>query len=358
MKIFFRVDSSAMIGSGHLFRCLTLAQELRNSGHIVRFLTKDMPTGLHRLIGENGFALSLLPPPKFTEKPFFHENYSEWLGVEQEVDAHDTLSAFEGLTPDWLIVDHYGVDLKWEKIVKPHVRRLMVIDDLANRQHCCDLIVDQNFSEMQNRYKNLVNDSAYFAMGPHFAMINSEYRKLRSTKKRDGAVNRILVFLGGSDPHNVTETVLDLLLEPAFSAINLDLVIGLNHKKFSQISLKARERPLTTVYSNLPNLAELMLTADLAIGGGGVTTWERICMCLPSIVVILSENQKFSCEALASSGYIISAGPSALIKPQELRGLIEKCVNSPELMTSISNRAAHLVDGRGTLRITELLEKL
>ncbi len=133
-------------------------------------------------------------------------DYAAWLGVPQAQDASESIEAIQGALVDWLIMDHYALDAEWERRLRPHVERLMVIDDLANRSHDCDLLLDQNLvPENHARYRNLVPSTCRLLLGPRYALLGPEYRVWRrSLRPREGQVGRVLVFLGGSDPENVS----------------------------------------------------------------------------------------------------------------------------------------------------------
>ena len=147
MNIAFRVDASCIIGSGHVMRCLVLAEKLRSNGHHVSFVCRAYPGNLIDLIKNNGFTVYELI---FSECESYinqklSDDYSQWLWLTQEHDAVDTLTQLEGIQIDWIIVDHYSLDVVWEKRLTSRVENIMIIDDLANRQHDCKLLLDQNF---------------------------------------------------------------------------------------------------------------------------------------------------------------------------------------------------------------------
>ena len=139
--IAFRVDSSTQIASGHLMRCLTLAEKLNCKEKII-FISRDLPGNISNLILKKGFKLTLL---NNEDLDVSLKGYEKWLTVRQEQDAKETIEAIKNLNLELLIVDSYAIDVKWEKMLRPSVKKIMVIDDLANRKHDCDILLDQNF---------------------------------------------------------------------------------------------------------------------------------------------------------------------------------------------------------------------
>lgn len=187
MRVLIRTDASVEIGSGHLMRCLTLADQLRSEDSAVAFACRDLPGGLFDLLQTHGYRYARLP------------SATPGSNAQQD-DAEATLEAAEKLFPDgldWLVVDHYGLDATWERMLRPHVRKLMVIDDLANRPHDCDLLLDQNYyRDLDRRYHGLVPEQCITLLGPTYVLLRPEFADARQQLRlRDGSVRRILVFL-------------------------------------------------------------------------------------------------------------------------------------------------------------------
>ena len=280
-------------------RCLTLAEDLRERGVATRFVCRAHPGHLIEWLRQRGMAVHAMPEPAESRGMSAPENHSDWLGVTQTEDADQTIQALRGEHPEWLIVDHYGLGSAWERRLRGHAGKLMVIDDLANRPHDCDLLLDQNYSTgSAGRYRELVPEMAALALGPRYALLRPEYLQHRLVlRERDGRVRRVLIFFGGSDSYNMTGMALAALSGAEFDRLEVDVVIGPNNVHRARLERAIAERPLTTAYGHRPHLADLMAQADLAIGAGGTTTWERLCLGLPSLVVSIAENQEPTCEA-------------------------------------------------------------
>ncbi len=313
MRVVFRVDASTKMGSGHVMRCLTLAEELEKNGSDVSFISRAHEGNLNHLILKKGFQIHELQnsiSTKLNKKSIKGDNYDRWLGATEDKDAQETIKAIGIDKPDWLIVDHYALSEKWEKTVRPTVKNIMVIDDLANRSHDCDMLLDQNwFENMDTRYACFVPANCTQLLGPGYALLRQEFTEARkSLKQRNGKVNRIFVFFGGSDPHNLTGMALRALSEPELTHLEVDVVIGENNNHRDKIQKLAELRDLTHLHIQVDNMASIMKKADLAIGSGGSTTWERMCLNLESHVIISAENQKDVNEHLNNNNYISLIG--------------------------------------------------
>lgn len=358
MHIIFRVDSGVHIGSGHLMRCLTLANELRQCGAKISFVSREHQGHLiRRLLQENHVVHKLQLP---SCEVLSLSGYEAWLGVTPEQDALDTIAALDEQHFDWLIVDHYGLDHVWESKLRNHVDKLMVIDDLANRNHDCDLLLDQNYFgiKTEGRYQGLVSTSTRFLLGPQFALLQPEYAQLRIVSiPSDGQVRRVLVFFGNADKDDQTSHVLRALSDPELSHLLIDVVVGSNHPHSKELEEQFGMRGNITFYHDLPTLAELMLQCDLFIGAGGSTTWERMCLGRPSLVVSLAENQDLGAQALSGNGYQTLLKMNHLTINDWKKALFE-LIQAPEVLMNLSRKADLLVDGLGCKRVClEMLGK-
>lgn len=379
MDIVIRVDASARIGMGHLARCRTLAAALRSQGAAVHIICRAHVGHQIEALRAEGFTVSALaaPPVQATADG----DYAGWLGVTQARDAAETVAALSihppvianskqstskhqqptpNARPDWLIVDHYGLGADWERTLRPWVQCILAIDDLANRCHDCDLLLDQNLHPAGvTRYRGLLPDDARALLGPTYALLRPEYAQYRQTlRPRGGEVLRILVFFGGTDPQNLSGFTLTALSDPALAHFQVDLVVGANNPRREALAAQAADRPGTRVHGPRPHLADLMAAADLAIGAGGTTTWERCCLGLPSLVVSLADNQRQICEALASRGLIGYLREQGALCPNSLQDAILSLAADQRRRSAMSDAGARLVDGQGAARVVLALHGL
>ncbi len=324
MKVAIRVDSSAIIGSGHLMRCLTLAERMRREkGAEVHFISRDLDGNFHGKIKDSGFALHVLPRHPLDNSL---KGYTVWLTVPQAVDAMETKDILRGLGKvDCLLVDSYALDIQWEREMRPFADKIFVIDDLANRTHDCDTLLDQNFYlEMENRYTGLVPKSCKLLLGPQHALLREEFYEARKhLKKRDGNLRNILVFYGGSDLTNETIKALHALrtFHETQAKVTVDVIVGASNPHQGEIKAYCNAPDTCgwmTYHFQVDNIADYMARADLMLGAGGSTTWERCFLELPSIVTSIAENQEKTSKDCATAGYITYLGKTEDVTEEQL----------------------------------------
>lgn len=359
MNIAFRADSSIQIGSGHLMRCLTLADCLKERGAQVTFICRELPGNLIELVEGTGYPVYRLKLPTEQSEFELKSTHSTWLGVPWQSDADEVLDGLSKFPwQDWLIVDHYALDHRWEETLRPHVGKIMVIDDLADRPHDCNLLLDQNlYDRMEQRYDGLVPSECRLLLGPRHALLRSEFIEARRTlRKRDGRVRRILVFFGGSDASNETEKALTAIQKTGLKGIVADIIVGMSNPHNKRIKMLCAGLPWTSFHSQVNNMAELMVAADLAIGAGGSTTWERCALALPAIVIAVAHNQVAIAEAAELAGVISYLGIAPQVCEDMLQKEITRFANSDELMLGMSQKATLLVDGEGIRHVVRQME--
>lgn len=360
MNIVFRTDASLQTGTGHVIRCLTLARALREAGGSCRFICREHEGNLIARILEEKFEVSKLNNTDHT--PMAHvgivsdQDYESWLGASWQVDATQTIKAIGNEKVDVLVVDHYGIDQRWEGALRPYVSKIMVVDDLANRHHDCDVLLDQNLvGNFQSRYDSLVPSRCIRLLGPEFALLQPEYSKLRSVAApRTGPVKRILIFFGGADRANLTRLSISAFLKLDLSDIELDVVVSSDSPQASQILHYASLHPNIHIHHSLPTLAHLMLKADLAIGAAGSTSWERCCLGLPSIVVALAANQKPVAEELQRRELALCPGDRSKITELNLIDALVSVMEWPSL-EQWSRKCHDVTDGSGTTKVSAVL---
>ena len=361
MRIVFRVDASVQIGTGHVFRCLTIANELSRQGHECLFVCRQHQGHLGDLIVNQGHGLTLLPFSLNHASQYKNTRSFQrllWLGASWAEDARQTLDAIASTKTDWLIVDHYALDANWERLVSHATCRIMVIDDLANRQHSCAFLLDQNLGRAPSDYNKLLPSNCRRLIGPQYALLRPEFMALReqSIKRRGSSyLNRILISFGGLDPNNLTGQVVDSISKSSPNTVSeLDVVIGANSSHLDNLKNQVTSLPFkTTISVNVSDMAKRMCLADLSIGAAGGTSWERACMGLPAIAVVLAENQVEVARAIEH------AGAAKLIPtPNEIATLLPSILNQmsgSSCLRQMSNLAADITDGCGVFKVLHAL---
>lgn len=357
MKIAFRADASVQIGTGHVMRCLTLADALREQGAECLFICRPHAGHLLDLIAQRGHKTVALPGlPANTTCASRDTVHAHWLGTDWATDAADTRQALGAETVDWLVVDHYALDRHWEQALHPNCQRLMVIDDMADRPHDCDLLLDQNLGRSAEDYSGLVPSNATRLIGPEYALLRPEFSQLRSAslaRRAQPKLKRLLITMGGVDKDNATGQVLATLNAcPLPERLEITVVMGPHAPWLPQVQAQARQMPWSTqVLAGVSNMAQLMADSDLAIGAAGGTAWERCCLGLPSLTLVLAENQQAGAIALQKLG----AG-LAMNGVEEIRNLlqgasVESVMNS--LLLDLGQAAQQVTDGLGATRVTQ-----
>lgn len=352
MRIVFRVDASLQIGSGHVMRCLTLAEELRERGGECFFVSREHHGNLLKLIRQRKFQAVCLP--------LAESDSLSWLGAPWEVDADQTIAALRTISPRWLIVDHYAIAEQWEQVVRPFCGGVMVIDDLANRPHLCDLLLDQNLGRSKGDYRGYLNTSCKLFVGPKYALLHPDFAQWReyslARRRTRSCFGNLLITMGGVDANNATGLIIEALAScqlPPESTITI--VMGSTAPWLQQVSNKLTLLPWKTELKvGVNNMAQLMAKADLCIGAAGSSSWERCVLGLPSILVCLADNQKSVIEALSSYGAAISLDLEIL---QE-RGsdiLDRLLMQAQELTPNMIEKAILVTDGEGRKLLAEQL---
>ena len=357
MNIVFRVDSSLEIGSGHVMRCLALARALREGGATCSFICREHPGNMIEDIRAEGFvAYGLLLNPRETRSA---QIYESWLGGIYTADALGSISFLSASLQDLLVVDHYAIDERWESIVKPYFKKIMVIDDLANRIHNCDYLLDQNLSHSSLNYAALLPQECKTFFGPRFALLRPEFsmirQKLGASKKRYKGLNKILITLGGTDANNITSEILKAIpLESSQHFYQIIVVMGSNAPHIEAVRDIASKLPISVdVTVGVRDMANLMIRADLVITGAGTTVWEACTLGVPMLIKVLAQNQRENATRLQDLGAAIVLSDSVDFKVDLVHAV--KSLSSPQVLKKMGLNASEITHGSGCKLISDQL---
>jgi UDP-2,4-diacetamido-2,4,6-trideoxy-beta-L-altropyranose hydrolase len=370
MKVVFRTDASLQIGTGHVMRCLTLAEALSDRGAECQFICRAHEGHLIEFIRFKGYIVDALPSPQDSTSPPTPRGlgaptpelgHCHWLGATQCQDAEACVPILVEQRPDWLIVDHYALDTRWEQALVPHCRNLMVIDDLADRPHNCDLLLDQTYGRDAADYRPLVSATCRLICGSQYALLRPEFAALRpySLRRRTRPVVReLLINMGGVDKNNATGQVLQALTKYALPTdCRITVIMGPMAPWLSQVRTQAQDMlSATRVLVGVSDMAQLMADSDLAIGAAGATSWERCCLGLPTIMLLLAENQRKVAQALEQSGGV-KLIHLAQVATTQLTEIFFSLINDPGKLRHMSDCAASLVDGSGVNAVVRQFER-
>jgi len=360
-KILIRADSSNTIGTGHVMRCLTLAQELRKHGASCIFLCRDLPGNLIGRIEGLGFPVkkvSDLTGRDLTSKKTSKTHNAKVSSYQDAIFCEKI--ALENET-DLLILDHYELGLSWEKYLKKSVPRLMVIDDLADRKHHADILLDQTFDTKKSNYEKLVPSNCNLLIGSSFTLIRPSFSKIRhkalERRKSFKGINNLLISMGGLDHTGITLITLKALLD-----INLDFLPSINiilsrsSPFYDEVVQSSKNYPgKINIFPFVENIERYLHLADVAIGAGGTSAWERCCLGLPSIVMVLADNQRILSENLESAGAINIVKNNKNL-PEQLAHELSSLNNDLKYYKEMSNKAASVSDGEGVKRVIKAME--
>lgn len=352
-------------------RCLTLADALKARGARCSFISRAHPEHLIELIRDRGYEVnSLLAPAQHAQEaieivaksessPQGEPAHAAWLGSTWQADAEETAAVLSTCQPDWLVVDHYALDHRWEAALAPYYRKLLAVDDLADRPHCCDMLLDQNLGRQAQDYAALVDARCQLLVGPQYALLRPEFSALReySLQRRHAqpAIRRLLISMGGVDQHNATGQVLQVLKTSSLPVeCHITVVMGLTAPWLQNVQELAAQMPWKTeVFVNVNDMAQHMANSDLAIGAAGSTSWERCCLGLPTLMVVLAANQWPGAQALqeAQAVSLIGEGPDiAEHLPQAVAALMQG--NQLQYWSAASST---VTDGMGVNRVLQSL---
>lgn len=364
MKVIFRCDASIQIGTGHVMRCLTLADALTTKGTECYFVCRKHEGHLLEVIKQRGHQAYDLPFENYEEDSCENGtklSHATWLGATQQEDAQQCVDIIKLIQPDWLIVDHYAIDIVWEKTLRPYCKKIMVIDDLADRRHDCDILLDQNYGRHEKDYKDLVSYNCLLLCGPKYSLLRPEFSEWReySLKRRShGKLNHVLINLGGVDKDNVTTQIIKSLKYCSLpDSCRITVVMGSTAPWINLVRKEALNLPwITEVKSGIYNMAELMANSDLAIGAAGSTSWERCCLGVPSILLCIAENQKSVINSLEKNGIIVSLSLQD-INSNYSDGLDSKINLITYKLMDFVKLSAQVTDGRGCNLVIEKIRR-
>lgn len=353
-RVLIRTDASLQIGTGHVMRCLALAAKLANHGAQVKFICRIHDGHLIDFIKGSGFEVISLPKSAkyFADECKDTVDHSHWLGCDWQVDVNQCRAQLTD-NVDWMIIDHYALDYRWETEMRDKSKYIMCIDDLADRKHDCDVLLDQSLGRCENDYSKLVPNHANMLLGPKYALLRPEFAEWRPTslaRRENPRLRHILITMGGVDADNVTGSVLRALQSIDIPTLaQVTVVLGKNAPWRNAIMAQAKRLSVpTSVRSGVDNMAELMTSCDLAIGAGGSTTWERCALGVPSILAILAENQRNIAELMMNASAAVTVDITGSIDSAIRKAVME--FGSSSDLQSCAMACAAICDGEGITR--------
>lgn len=320
-------------------RCLTLADQLRSRGWRTTFAHRPMPQGLSGIIEEGHHGTV---------------DVSAADTMEGEIDLLQR--ALDG-RPTIMITDHYQLDHRWQRPALRIVNHVAAIDDLALRPQAVSLLLNQNLGQRPGDYDGLVPSACRLLVGPLFALLRPQFLAARRTVDRGNRPNlqRVLVFISGADEPDMT---LVAARGAVAAGMAVDIVIGAAYERIDRLSDWAARNPSVAIHRGVQDMANLMVAADLSVGAPSSATWERCCVGLPTILVVMADNQRTAGAALVRAGAGSSLGWHTGVSWMDVRDAILDLKSRPGARMEMAAEAAKIVDGLGTLRVSEAIEEM
>lgn len=356
-----RADGAPFMGSGHIMRCLTLAHAMKKAGWDITFVTRDFEHNYAGIIEKQGFVCRFLPRAEYTDQPVKDDlAHAHWLAVPQEEDAAQTIDAMAG-EADLLIVDHYGIDCRWHEKMRPHARRILMIDDLADRRFDCDILLDQTYGRQAKDYEPLTPPQTQRLTGSDYMMLRDEFAAKRPAALQRRAkhyrIGRVFICLGSGDPSNLTGDILEALA-PIKPGLKLDIVLSSKAPNLKAIRDQIENYPHeTALLIDHDAIAERMVEADIAFGAAGTMSWERCCMGLPTLMFVIADNQVLIAQNLQEAGAVVNLGRQDAAIKSRIAGIFAKLADYPDLVRNMACRASDICDGQGVKRVLNIIQE-
>jgi len=341
-SLFIRADATAAIGTGHIMRCLALAQEWQDQGGKVTFISHcESHTLRQRVIDEGMDFIDI------------EKSHPEPSDLEQTLATLSTIHPSSS-NKDWLVIDGYHFDAAYQKRIKDAGYRLLWIDDYGHAGHYyADIVLNQNISADESFYTHC-EPYTCLLMGTRYCMLRREFRQWQGWQREiPDTAKKILVTLGGGDPDNVTLKVVQALKQSNIKGLEAKIVVGSANPNLEVLKKEIGNQTNLKIIANAENMPELMAWADIAISAGGSTCWELAFFGLPNIIVYFAENQRPIAEKLHENGTAMSLGWFYELTQDRLLDTINDMLNSKEIRKKYSDTSKHLVDGSGTSRVIQ-----
>ncbi|MCG9790050.1 UDP-2,4-diacetamido-2,4,6-trideoxy-beta-L-altropyranose hydrolase [Vibrio mediterranei] len=345
MQAVFRVDASYHIGSGHVMRCLVLADALKKHGWNITFACIPQPGDLISYIIEKKYNVVTLSVPQELQSPQFDGDYKSWLHRDEASDAEDFVSKVE--LADWVIIDHYAIGVQWETVVKSNLCcKLLSIDDL-NREHISNLILDQNlWPDLEHRY---CASPSKKLLGPKYALLRPRFEHLRNTNI--AKKNQLIAFFGGADPTNECNKLLEAALKIVPLPFKIKVITGKLNQKHENLKQYASEQ--VEVLQFIEDFEQELSQSRYCIGASGVSNWERFCLNIPSTVVSVADNQVGLSQYLFKQNLVRYLGEGVFTSVSSYMTELEYLKSN---WHTINTSSMVEIDGKGADRVVSIME--
>jgi len=338
--LLIRADANTHIGTGHVMRCLALAQAWQDNGGAVTFLMMPCSPSLEQRIRTEGMnVLTLTDPPGSQE------------------DAATTAEYAKINEASWVVVDGYQFGAEYQRLLKVHNCNVLFIDDYGHAEHYyADIVLNQNIYAEMSFYKNH-EPYTRFLLGTKYVLLRREFLKWSGWHRDIPEVaQKILITLGGGDPDNITYKFVESLRTIDLDGLEVKVIIGVTNPHVNVIREMVKDHSHITLINNAENIPELMAWADLAISAGGSTCWELAFMGLSFILYPITKNQIVFSESIHVGGFGINLGFNNNLSNDEIGKKIEDLMKSSEKRTKMRDLGQKEIDGKGIIRVIQTMD--
>ncbi len=368
MLIGIRVDASLKMGTGHTYRMLTLAHKLKSKGHKVFFVSRKLKGNLIDFV-RNSFELLELPEPKTNECNNTHCSHAKWLEVDYSKEINQSYNAIKAHLEqsgqqklDWLVIDHYALEKEYQLAMQSLAVRCLQVDDLADRAHHVDILLDQNYYQQgSTRYDGLLPQETLRLCGPSFALLRDDFslcRKQLEPYEERFAKHQVVLFFGGIDLANETSKALKGLLSVE-SQDHFHVIIGINNPHKDQVTtLCNKYSDRVSLHVQVNNMTDFFASSYLYVGAVGATTWERCVMALPGLVCSVAENQTQLALEIDEANAHIYLGLNSKLHEIDYARAYSQLIANAELLKNQSKICEQLVDGDGAQTVVNRMEEM
>ena len=352
-----RADANETIGIGHVMRCLALAEWAYDRDLTAVLVTKFQHTFLQRKLENLGGKVIILTQSQEACSSIY--SHSLWLRGDELEDADQTILATKKFNFNHLrfvVVDHYALGAPWERKLR-NIAPVLAIDDLHDREHCCDYLLDQTLGRSIKEYHPLCSSNTKFLLGPNYALLRKEFAATRRKPNRRSEANpKILISLGGTDQGNISHSICQHILQSeSLKNVSITIVTSSLNPNLKSLKFLTQEYLDLTLVVDSKSMSELMASHDICIGAAGSTAWERCALALPTLMIVLADNQNEIAINLANSGAAINLGSSNSLNLQMISETLNSVIENEELYQLLSESAYKICDGAGCKRTLDEL---
>lgn len=338
--LLIRADATAAIGTGHVMRCLALAQAWQDAGGRAVFVMAEATPSVEERLRSEGVDVVRLSDPAGTE--------GDSLQTARLAVTHGA---------EWVVVDGYHFGAEYQLALKKAGCKVLFVDDNGHAAHySADLVMNQNAYANEDLYRNRESETELL-LGLQYAMLRREFRRWREQRRDDPEVgSKVLVTLGGSDAANLTVRVIQALEQLELATIEATIVAGGSNPHTRELEMAvSKSKVRLRLLRNVTSMPELMAWADVAVSAAGTTMLELAFIGVPTILVTVADNQRSNARACEKLGLAQDLGDLAHVSAVQLAAAVRELIVEPQRRLRMTRNGRAIVDGLGAERVAARL---